>query len=211
MQFPDLPAPEEIALLEPFERIPLERIRLVATAEQAGRAAAALVRTPAWGFDTESRPTFSVGEASEGPHIVQLATTDEVFIFQLHDPGCRTIVAELLAHDGLLKAGFGLGDDKRRIAHKLGVEPQHVLDLDTVFRQRGYRKQVGVKAAVAVLFQRRYLKSKRAATSNWANRQLTPAQLLYAANDAWAALRVHQALGSPGLTGSSAAAVPAGR
>ena len=27
-----------------------------------------------------------------------------------------------------VKAGFGLGDDKRRITHKLGVEPQHVLD-----------------------------------------------------------------------------------
>src|SRR5690606_21649003 len=174
-------------------------------------AAAALARTPAWGFDTESRPTFSVGEASEGPHIVQLATDEEVFIFQLHDPGCRTIVASLLADEHLLKAGFGLGDDKRRITHKLGVMPQQVLDLDTVFRQRGYRKQVGVKAAVAVLFERRYLKSKRAATSNWANRQLTPAQLLYAANDAWAALRVYQALGSPGLTGSSAAADPARR
>ncbi|RYY61424.1 MAG: 3'-5' exonuclease domain-containing protein 2, partial [Comamonadaceae bacterium] len=65
------------------------------------------------------------------------------------------------------------------------------------FRARGYRRQMGTKAAVAVLFNRRFLKSKRAATSNWASRQLNDAQLLYAANDAWAALRVHQALGSP--------------
>jgi len=46
-----------------------------------------------------------------------------------------------------------------------------------------------------VLFGQRYLKSKRAATSNWAQRRLSPAQLLYAANDAWAALRVYHALG----------------
>lgn len=201
MQAPDIPAPEAIALLEPFERIGLDGIRLVATAAQAERAAAALERAPAWGFDTESRPTFNVGEASEGPHIIQLAIASEVFIFQLHDPDCRAIAGELLGMRGNVKAGFGLGDDKRRITHKLGVQPQDVLDLDTVFRARGYRRQMGTKAAVAVLFNRRYLKSKKAATSNWANRQLTEAQLLYAANDAWAALRVYQALGEPPLTG----------
>jgi hypothetical protein len=204
----DSPAPEEIALLEPFERIGLERIALVATGPQAEAAAALLVAEPVWGFDTESRPTFKVGEASEGPHTVQLATLEQAFVFQLHDPRCRAIAGELLARPGIVKAGFGLGEDKRRIASKLGVEPQDVLDLDTMFRQRGYRRQMGVKAAVALLFQRRYLKSKRATTSNWASRQLTTAQLLYAANDAWAALRVYHALnaGAPAPPGPSAAA-----
>lgn len=194
MQAPALPAPEEIALLEPFERIGLDRIAVVATAGEAEMAAAALVLAPVWGFDTESRPTFEAGQASEGPHVIQLATLQAAFLFQLHDPRCREIAGQLLARPGIVKAGFGLGDDKRRITHKLGVEPQDVLDLDTVFRQRGYRRQMGIKAAVAVLFGKRYLKSKRAATSNWAQRRLTEAQLLYAANDAWAALRVYQAL-----------------
>ncbi|MDB5857494.1 MAG: 3-5 exonuclease [Ramlibacter sp.] len=209
MQAPPLPAPEEIALLEPFERIGLDRILLVATTPQAEAAADALLAHPVWGFDTESKPTFNAGEASEGPHTIQLATLDQAFVFQLHEPGCRAVAGELLARAGIVKAGFGLHDDTRRITHKLGVEPQDVLDLDTVFRSRGYRRQMGVKAAVAVLFQRRLLKSKRAATSNWASRQLTPAQVLYAANDAWAALRVYHALGE--ATGSSSAAVPAGR
>ncbi|MCE3273516.1 MAG: 3-5 exonuclease, partial [Ramlibacter sp.] len=123
---------------------------------------------------------------------------DRAFVFQLHEPRCRAVAGELLARAGVVKAGFGLHDDKRRITHKLGVEPLDVLDLDTVFRQRGYRRQMGTKAAVAVLFGRRYLKSKRAATSNWAQRQLSESQLLYAANDAWAALRVYHALGLAG-------------
>jgi ribonuclease D len=67
-----------------------------------------------------------------------------------------------------------------------------------VFHQRGWRKDMGVKAAVAVMYQRRFLKSKKAATSNWAARQLSEAQLVYAANDAWAALKVYQALGEAG-------------
>jgi ribonuclease D len=195
MSSPPLPAPEEIALLEPFERLGLERIAVVATAAQAESAADLLVGAEAWGFDTESKPTFEAGVASQGPHVVQFATLEQAFVFQLHDAGCREVAGDLLARAGVVKAGFGLHDDKRRITHKLGVEPRDVLDLDTVFRQRGYRRQMGVKAAVAVLFGRRYLKSKRAATSNWARPQLTDAQLLYAANDAWAALRVYEALG----------------
>jgi ribonuclease D len=192
---PPLPAPEEIALLEPFERIGLDRIAVVSTGEDARLAASALTLAPVWGFDTESRPTFEAGIPSDGPHIIQFATLEAVFLFQLHDPRCRAVAGELLAQAGIVKAGFGLHDDKRRIARKLGLEPQSVLDLDTVFRQRGYRRQMGIKAAVAVLFGKRYLKSKRAATSNWAHKTLTPAQILYAANDAWAALRVYEALG----------------
>jgi ribonuclease D len=192
---PPLPSPEEIALLEPFERLGLDRILLVRSEADAQQAAESLRAAPVWGFDTESRPTFEVGQASEGPHIIQLATLEHAYIFQLHDARCRAIAGELLAHHACVKAGFGLRDDTRRITHKLGVQPSAVLDLDTVFRERGYRRQMGIKAAIAVLFEKRYLKSKRAATSNWAQRELSPAQLLYAANDAWAALRVYQALG----------------
>lgn len=196
-----VPTAEELALLSPFERIGLDRIVLVASGEQARRAADVLLRAAAWGFDTESRPTFEVGQASEGPHVVQLATLERAFVFQLHDPECRALAGELLAHPGIVKAGFGLRDDRKRIVHKLGVDPQDVLDLDTLFRQRGYRRQMGVKAAVAVLFGQRYLKSKKAATSNWARRELSEAQLLYAANDAWAALRVYDKLVSPSSSG----------
>jgi ribonuclease D len=78
------------------------------------------------------------------------------------------------------------------------VQPQGILELNTVFRERGYRKDMGVKGAVAVLFNQRFIKSKKAATSNWANARLTEAQLIYAANDAYAAIRVFHALGLAG-------------
>lgn len=194
------PDKDQIALLEPFERLGTDRIALVSTPTQADKACDALAAASAWGFDTESKPTFVQGEESDGPHIVQLATLDHAWVFQLHDPGCRARVAELLAQRGVTKAGFGLGDDTKRIQAKLGVQPSDVLELNTVFRQRGYRKDMGVKGAVAVLFNRRFIKSKKAATSNWANEKLTEAQLVYAANDAWAALRVFHALQAPAAT-----------
>ncbi|WP_462387187.1 3'-5' exonuclease [Acidovorax sp. Q11] len=194
------PDKDQIALLEPFERLGTDRIALVSTPAQAEQACTALAAARVWGFDTESKPTFVQGEQSDGPHIVQLATLDHAWVFQLHDPGCRARVAELLALRGVTKAGFGLGDDTKRIQAKLGVQPSDVLELNTVFRQRGYRKDMGVKGAVAMLFNRRFIKSKKAATSNWANEKLTEAQLVYAANDAWAALRVFHALQAPAAT-----------
>jgi ribonuclease D len=190
------PDKEQIALLEPFERLGLDRIQLVATAMQARSAHAELATAQAWGFDTESKPTFFKDQISEGPHIVQLSTARKAWVFQLHDLECRAIVADLLALPGVVKAGFGLGDDRKRITSKFGVEPVGVLELNAVFRERGYRKDMGVKGAVAVLFNRRFIKSRKATTSNWANPRLTEAQLIYAANDAYAALRVFEALGS---------------
>ena len=53
---------------------------------------------------------------------------------------------------------------------------------------------MGLKAAVAVVLGQRFAKSKKATTSNWANKTLTPQQLQYAANDAHASLLVYKAL-----------------
>lgn len=189
-----LPDKEAIALLPAFERLGLDRITLVQTGPQAREAFAQLVSAQAWGFDTESKPTFKVGEASDGPHILQLATSERAWVFQLHEPECQAVAADLLAYGGIIKAGFGLGDDRRRIVHKLGFEPEGILELNTVFHDRGYRKDMGVKGAVAVLFNQRFQKSKKAATSNWANARLSESQLVYAANDAYAAIRVWEAL-----------------
>lgn len=188
------PSKEQIALLAPFDRLGLNQISLVSTADEAGLACDALARAKVWGFDTESKPTFFKDQVSEGPHIVQLSTAERAWVFQLHDLQCRTMVGQLLSTHGIVKAGFGLGDDRKRIISKLGVEPADVLELNTIFRERGYRKDMGVKGAVAVLFHQRFIKSKKAATSNWANPRLTEAQLVYAANDAYAAFRVFEAL-----------------
>ncbi len=189
------PDKDAIALLPAFDRLGLDRIALISSGAQAKEALVALADSPAWGFDTESKPTFKVGEVADGPHIVQISTARQAWVFQLHDPHCRAVVAQLLELQGITKAGFGLGDDRKRIISKLGVEPAGVLELNTIFRERGYRKDMGVKGAVAVLFNQRFIKSKKAATSNWANLRLTEAQLVYAANDAYAAMRVWQALG----------------
>ncbi len=191
------PTKEELSALEPLDRLALHNIVLVATAQQADDAFEVLAACIVLGFDTESKPTFFRDQISEGPHVVQLSTPHKAYVFQLFETRCREVVAALLESDTITKVGFGLAGDHQQIRRTLGVEPRNVLDLNVVFRKRGYAKEIGVRGAVAVLFNRRFLKSRKATTSNWANRHLTESQLVYAANDAWAALQVFEALDLP--------------
>ncbi len=195
MPLPALPGREAIALLEPFEGLGLHDIVVVETPDDAERAALALLAARVVGFDTESRPTFARNEVNTGPHVVQFSTPQTAWLFQLHRTECNATLAALVASSVLTKVGFGLATDLTLLRSRLGIEPQAVFDIDSEFRRRGYRSSVGVKAAVALVFNRRFLKSRKATTSNWAHRQLTEAQLRYAANDAYAAIRVYDALG----------------
>jgi ribonuclease D len=189
------PTKEETSELEPLDRLALKDIVLVATREQADQALKDLAPSTVLGFDTESKPTFFKDQVSEGPHVVQFSTPHKAYVFQLHDAGCREAVSTLLQSPDITKVGFGLAGDHQQIRRTLGVEPQNVLDLNVVFRKMGYVKEIGVRGAVAVVFKRRFLKSRKATTSNWANRQLTESQIVYSANDAWAAIQVFHKLG----------------
>lgn len=185
---------DDIALLPVFSRLEPKDIILVSHASQALAAIDALKDLSVIGFDTESKPTFVAGEISTGPHVVQFATPDTAYVFQLFDATCRDVVCKLLTSKTILKAGFGLAGDNTQIRRTLGIEPEHVLDINTLFKAKGYAKELGVKSAVAVMFNQRFVKSRKATTSNWANRVLSEAQIIYAANDAWAALKVYEAL-----------------
>lgn len=191
----DIPTRDEMALLEPFAGLTLDDILVPCTPAQIDHAASELSAARFVGFDTESKPIFAKGQVSDGPHTVQFATMEKAYIFQLHRPECHQAVGDLLGSISVVKVGFGLRSDQDQLPKKLGVHPRAVLDLSAVFRRQGYRKMVGVKAAIAVVFNQRFQKSKRMSTSNWARHQLMPNQLLYAANDAYAAVKVLNALG----------------
>jgi len=191
---PAVPTRDEIALLPQFEGLPLGAISVVRTAADAARARDALLAAGVCGFDTESKPTFRKDEVNTGPHVLQFATGEHAWLFQTAHTDGLPVAAELLASTALVKVGFGLDTDRTLIRKRLGVEPAAVIDLDHVFRRRGHRQSVGVKSAVALVFGQRFVKSRKATTSNWAAARLTEAQLRYAANDAYAALRVHEAI-----------------
>jgi ribonuclease D len=188
------PSKTDIAELEPFAGLGLECVYVVTNERQAGLALDELMRAAVVGFDTESKPTFHKGQKSEGPHVLQFATLEKAFIFQADVVETHPVIIELLRSSKLSKIGFGLGGDLHQIANRFGIRPAAIVDLDRSFKKLGYRNAVGAKSAIAMLFQRKLSKSKSVTTSNWAARELSERQLLYAANDAYAALQVYHAL-----------------
>lgn len=190
------PAPlrTEIAAMEPFIGLGMGAITLVSNQEQAESALIELSAESVVGFDTESKPTFRKGELSEGPHVFQFSTMEKAFVFQTHVETSQSVIQELLTNARLTKIGFDLRGDLRQISQKFNITPASTTDLGRSFRQLGYRNTIGASAAVAMLFKRRLHKAKSITTSNWATTRLSEAQLLYAANDAYAAICVYHAL-----------------
>ena len=190
------PSKEESALLPAFAELPASAIHLPQTPAEFEASYRALIAEPVLGFDTESKPLFNVGQRDTGPHLVQLATTSEAWLLQLHHPMALEITRELMAAAHICKVGFGLDNDRHSLPQKLAADLVNIQDLDKRFKQHGYGASVGVRAAAALVLQRSFHKSKRTTTSNWAAQQLSPAQVRYAANDAHAPAVIHAALDS---------------
>lgn len=178
--------------LPPYQGIGLADVWLVQSPQTAAEAFAILAAADVIGFDTESKPTFAKGEVSEGPHLIQLATDDKAFLFPVGRLPDLDVVKAILESERILKVGFGLGDDVRRLKAKLGISPAHVLDLSRALRAEEERHDLGAKTAVARFFGMRLQKSKRISTTNWAHPRLTERQILYAADDAQVPLRVYR-------------------
>lgn len=195
---PIAPTKAETALLPPFAGISPNKIFVPETREECQQAVAEIEAAGVTGFDTEAKPTFKAGQKSNGPHVVQFALTDCAFIFQLHHHECEKASAEIIASKEILKVGFGLKNDHGQIRDRFDIALNHVLDLDQIFRKMGYRGQIGVRGAIGVLLKQGFKKSKSTTTSNWALPKLSPKQLLYAANDAYAALKIMEALQEEG-------------
>lgn len=184
-------SPDSEELLPPYDGIKLADVRLVKTERDAAEALAALSAMDVIGFDTESKPTFLKGEVSTGPHLVQLATDEAVYLFQIGATAPVGVLKAVLESRTILKVGFGLQDDVKRLQAKLGISTSSVLDLSTALR-KGERNTLGAKTAVARFFGQKLQKSKKITTTNWALPRLSEKQILYAADDAHVALKIYR-------------------
>lgn len=196
---PDTPAPslalDDIAL-PPYAGIAMADVRMVKSDQDAAAALASLQAMDVIGFDTESKPTFLKGEVSTGPHLVQLATDSTAWLFQIGaqppTEAIQNVLKTILESRDILKVGFGLADDIKRLRAKLGIDTAHVVDLATAMKQKSERNTLGAKTAVARFFGQALQKSKKITTTNWALPKLSEKQILYAADDAHVALKLYR-------------------
>lgn len=180
-----------VPILPAYPGIHFHHICVVTSLAEAELAHTALMGADVIGFDTESKPIFFKGQQSDGPHLIQLATDTQVFLFPVVQTAYTEPAKAVLESKLILKVGFGLGDDNKRLHAKLGITPVNVLDLSRVMRESKHR-EMGAKAAVAKYFGMKLQKSKKTSTSNWALPKLSERQLQYAADDAQVALLVYR-------------------
>ncbi|MEQ1109288.1 3'-5' exonuclease [Acinetobacter seifertii] len=177
-----------IQQLPPFKNLNHQNIVVIENIEQCKTIEEELKAAIFLGFDSESKPTFRVGEVSTGPHLIQLATEHKAYLFHVNSSTLK-FLQPILSNQKQLKVGFGLKNDKH-IFHKKGIELESCVDLAKGFSHFGFTQQMGVQKAVALLFGQYLSKSKKVGTSNWAQKPLNSQQISYAAADAYAALLV---------------------
>jgi ribonuclease D len=171
------------------------RVSLVETARELADAREDLRQERVVGLDTETRPAFRKGE-SYLPCLVQAATAQAVYLFQLSRLDVFPALVELLARPEVIKTGVGLAYDLQQLKRVFPFTVESMLDLGVVARRRGMG-QTGVRNLSGMLLGFRIPKGNR--TSNWAAPRLSPAQVNYAATDAWACRELYLSFEKQGL------------
>ena len=190
-QYLERPTREAMRELPKFDGLPLERVRLVRTKDDLFFAHDEICKFSHVGFDTESKPNFVANQPKTGPHVLQVSTQNHAFLFLPNHTPSNELLAQIIQSEKIIKVGFGLKSDRGPIHRKLGLKLRSTVELSVIVRRLGYRQQVGLQAAVAIVLDQYLQKSKKMTTSNWAANPLSARQILYAANDAYASLQVY--------------------
>lgn len=164
-------------------------------------ASSAEASTRVLGFDCEWKVTFETGAERRPVATVQVAAPGVVAVFHLSSIGfvCKPLAA-LLCRADVLKVGVGAKED----AHKLEVDYMKgesqikgLVELGLLAHHVLGAKQGTSQASLTSLSEKVLGKSlckSEDRISNWEAVPLSKDQLNYAAQDAWASLRVFQEL-----------------
>ncbi len=166
------------------------RIHLIRTSEEVEPAAQQLEKETVLGFDTETRPTFRVGQ-SYPPAVLQLAGEQAAYVFQLQHCRLSKALCRLLANPKITKAGVAWARDVQELRKLASFTPAGFVDVGELAKQAGCPSH-GLRGLAPLLLGFRV--SKHAQTSNWAKATLTQAQIEYAATDAWVGRELYQKL-----------------
>ena len=134
------------------------------------------------GIDTETKPSFKKG-VSHNTSLVQIACSTEVFLFRLNKIGFPDGLKTIFEDKAIQKIGIAIAQDLKEIKQQFSTfTPQEFVDLNVLCKKMGF-ENIGAKNLSAMVLG--FSISKRQQTSNWENPELSPAQISYAATDAW--------------------------
>ena len=144
-------------------------------------AVAELSNEPILGFDTETRPSFRKGE-NHPVALLQLATAERVFLFQLLKLRQVDPIWRILASPKHKKVGIAIQDDIKKLQDLSDFPANGFVEIADITQKAGILN-TGLRTLVAHFLGFRI--SKKAQVSNWAKAELSESQLKYAATDAW--------------------------
>lgn len=134
------------------------------------------------GFDTETKPCFSPGQNKSNTALLQLSGSTKAFLFRINKIGMDPKLCRILANDKIVKVGAAVNDDIRGLQKWNNFKPAGFIDLQKIVSEYGIRDK-SVKKMAAIIMGIRISKTQQ--LSNWEAEQLSYAQQLYAATDAW--------------------------
>jgi ribonuclease D len=163
-------------------------IILVTTTHDAKKALLDLRDEKVLGFDTETRPAFTKGE-SYPPALLQLGTREKAYLFRLQDFKWPEELIHLLENEEVLKVGVAIKDDAKALHRIHPFTPRGFVDVSYEARIRQIESE-GLRALAGIFLGKRL--SKASKITNWNRKELTEAQLQYAATDAVVSFLVYE-------------------
>lgn len=144
------------------------------------------------GFDTESRPSFRKGHKNK-VSLIQLANRNLACLFRINKIGIPEELVNILADPKVVKAGVAVHDDIRFLKKVKKFSPAGFIDLQHFVKDFGIQSS-GLKKLTAIVLGFRI--SKRQQVTNWEADELSEAQQVYAATDAWVCREIYMKLTS---------------
>lgn len=140
------------------------------------------------GFDTETKPTFKKGQY-HAVALVQLALKDMVYLIRVSRTGIDEHLINFFEDPDTIKLGIGLRDDIKDLQKMKDFNDAGFLDLNE-FAESLEMESIGARKLSGIFLNGRISKSQQ--VSNWENPRLTPAQMNYAATDAWICIEIYK-------------------
>jgi ribonuclease D len=166
------------------------KIVLVDSPEKFEGIIAKLAKHKVLGFDTETRPSFRKGRKNK-VSLIQLSAGNIAYLFRINKIGIPDQLADILADPGIVKAGVAIHDDLRFLKSIRKFEPDGFIDLQKFVKEFGIDSS-GLKKLSAIVLGFRI--SKRQQVTDWEASELTEAQQIYAATDAWVCYEIYRKL-----------------
>lgn len=166
------------------------KISLVETKEQYLDSIEYLSKQSMLGFDTETKPAFKKGVFNETA-LLQLATAERAFLFRLNKMGLPNGLKNILENPDILKVGVAIRDDIKGLQKLNNFKPGGFIELQDHVKDFGIQ-DFSLKKLSAIVLGYRISKAQR--VTNWEAPDLTEAQQIYAATDAWISHRIFESL-----------------